>query len=619
MLAPNTLLQDRYLVMRLLGQGGMGAVYQATDRKFGNAVALKETFYNDFQLRKAFSHEATLLNRLRHAALPVVMDYFAIGERQFLVMQYIPGKDLEQLLVERKERGQGVFLASQVLRWADQLLDALEYLHSQKPPIIHRDIKPQNLKLTPRGEVILLDFGLAKGVTTQHSQVSQSIRGYTPNYASLEQIRGTGTDSRSDIYSIGATLYHLLTGEMPQDAMTRIAAMLMNQPDPLPPIDELNKDVQPAVAAVIEKAMAPHPDQRYASAAMLRQALRNANRNVPQAGFHSTKTLTDEPFKGNAAAAAAAVAFEGFPQQDALAAAQTVAPNATADVSTDHVIILLDEGNPPPVKSETEERPANFGRSEPSKQAQSESRRSRPFSRRRRRTRYGFYAALVLMMSVTAVGIYLYRSQDLKKRFLNAVANIVKNSQVGTSLTVPLRVEVLRYYLEIGSDGNETTLATGRMPLAAGSKFKFHFRPRENGYLYIIALTKGGSFQTFLTDQPMSGSGVTTNRVEANKDYQFPNGSDLWFQIERDEDVTPFVVIFSPSALKSPGFLSAQSGRTLTEAEIEELSQLRRSLATFTPELLAIADNNQPAVTVMTPAERPSNQPLIFEVSLKKK
>src|SRR5262245_31005052 len=151
MLAPNTLLQDRYLVMRLLGQGGMGAVYQATDRKFGNAVALKETFYSDVSLRKAFSHEARLLNRLRHAALPVVNDYFAIGDKQFLVMQYIPGKDLEQLLLERKGGGQGVFLTAQVMRWADQLLHALEYLHSQKPSIIHRDIKPQNLKLTPRG------------------------------------------------------------------------------------------------------------------------------------------------------------------------------------------------------------------------------------------------------------------------------------------------------------------------------------------------------------------------------------------------------------------------------------------------------------------------------------
>ena len=302
MLAPNTLLQGRYLVMRLLGQGGMGAVYQATDRKFGNAVALKETFYNDLQLRKAFSHEARLLNRLRHAALPVVTDYFAIGERQFLVMQYIPGKDLEQLLADRKAQSQGVFQPSQVLRWADQLLDALEYLHSQKPPIIHRDIKPQNLKLTPRGEVILLDFGLAKGIVTHQSQVSQSIRGYTPNYASLEQIRGTGTDARSDIYSIGATMYHLLTGEMPQDALTRIAAILMSQPDPLKSVSSMAPEVPAAIAQVIEKAMAPHPDQRYNSAAAMRQALRSVASSAPPPSLHRAQTLTDEPAKAPASA-----------------------------------------------------------------------------------------------------------------------------------------------------------------------------------------------------------------------------------------------------------------------------------------------------------------------------
>src|SRR5262245_32613482 len=349
MLAPNTLLQDRYLVMRLLGQGGMGAVYQATDRKFGNAVALKETFYNDLQLRKAFSHEARLLNRLRHAALPVVTDYFAIGERQFLVMQYIPGKDLEQLLADRKAQGQGLFTSSQVLRWADQLLDALEYLHSQKPPIIHRDIKPQNLKLTPRGEVILLDFGLAKGIVTHQSQVSQSIRGYTPNYASLEQIRGTGTDARSDLYSIGATMYHLLTGEMPQDALTRIAAILMSQPDPLKSISSMNPEVPVSVAQVIEKAMAAHPDQRYSSAAAMRQALRSVASSAPPASLHRAQTLTDEPVKVMNAAAVERSANRALPPPPIMraeaaqpAAAQAEAKKEESQI-TDHIIVLLDK------------------------------------------------------------------------------------------------------------------------------------------------------------------------------------------------------------------------------------------------------------------------------------
>ena len=254
MLAPNTLLQDRYLVLRLLGQGGMGAVYQATDRKFGNAVAVKETFYSNEQLRRAFSREARLLNRLRHPALPVVMDYFSIADKQFLAMQYIPGKDLEQLLEERKTTGQGPFLVPQVMEWADRLLDALEYLHAQDPPVIHRDIKPQNLKLTPRGEVVLLDFGLAKDALAnqpEEQKGSQSLRGYTPHYASLEQIRGSGTDERSDLYSLAATLYHLLTGVMPPDAMTRMAAEMMGERDLLRLASELNSAVPARVAEVL--------------------------------------------------------------------------------------------------------------------------------------------------------------------------------------------------------------------------------------------------------------------------------------------------------------------------------------------------------------------------------
>src|ERR671926_1031853 len=197
MIAPGTVLQNRYAVERRIGEGGMGAVYVATDRRFGSTVALKETFFDDPSLRKAFEREARLLNRLRHHALPRVSDHFEESEGQFLVMEYIPGEDLSQML---KARGGTGFPVKQVLAWADQLLDALDYLHTQEPPVIHRDIKPQNLKLTPRGGIVLLDFGLAKGAVSQQSHLTgaSSIFGYTPQYAPLEQIQGTSMDARSD-------------------------------------------------------------------------------------------------------------------------------------------------------------------------------------------------------------------------------------------------------------------------------------------------------------------------------------------------------------------------------------------------------------------------------------
>src|SRR6266404_316747 len=222
MLAADIVLQERYRIIRQLGQGGMGAVYEAIDERLDTMVALKETLFTDEKLRKQFEREARLLARLHHPALPRVSDHFNEGDGQFLVMQYIAGEDLAEMLTQRN----APFPQPEVVRWADQLCDALDYLHTQEPQIIHRDIKPQNLKLTARGQIVLLDFGLAKGQAGELSRIttSASIFGYTPNYAPLEQIQGLGTDARSDIYSLAATAYHLMTGVKPPDALTRAGA-----------------------------------------------------------------------------------------------------------------------------------------------------------------------------------------------------------------------------------------------------------------------------------------------------------------------------------------------------------------------------------------------------------
>jgi eukaryotic-like serine/threonine-protein kinase len=272
MLTPETILQGRYRIVRQLGQGGMGAVYEAIDQRLDTTVALKETLFADERLRKQFEREARLLARLHHPALPRVSDHFAEGDGQFLVMQFIPGDDLSEMMTRKR----GPFPADQVLTWADQLLDALDYLHTQDPQIVHRDIKPQNLKLTSRGQIILLDFGLAKGQTggdVSRATTAASIFGYTPNYAPLEQIQGLGTDSRCDLYSLGATLYHLMTGVKPPDALTRAAAVVNGQADPLAPASVANPAIPHDVDAVLAKAMAQNREQRYATATEMRNAL----------------------------------------------------------------------------------------------------------------------------------------------------------------------------------------------------------------------------------------------------------------------------------------------------------------------------------------------------------
>jgi formylglycine-generating enzyme required for sulfatase activity len=276
MLSPNTILKNRYRIIHELGHGGMGAIYQAMDENLSCVVAVKETFATTDDQRRAFKREAELLANLNHPTLPKVMDHFTHDEGQFLVMQFVPGHDLAELLGLREQP----FSVARVLDWADQLLDALNELHSSDPPIIHRDIKPSNLKVTPKGRILLLDFGLAKGVAGQMATAevnthSSSIYGYTAHYAPLEQIRRAGTDARSDLYSLGATMWTLLTGKVPPDALSRIAEKEDGNPDPLCAAGELNPKVSPALSSSINRAMALNRAHRHASAAELRKDLAN--------------------------------------------------------------------------------------------------------------------------------------------------------------------------------------------------------------------------------------------------------------------------------------------------------------------------------------------------------
>jgi formylglycine-generating enzyme required for sulfatase activity len=295
MLEPGLVLQGRYRIDRALGRGGMGAVYLATDQTFGSTVAIKQTLCEGADLEKAFQREARLLNSLRHAALPVVIDYFSDAHGQFLVMQYIPGDDFGVLLDGRSEP----FPTAQVADWAEQLLDALQYLHEHDPQVIHRDVKPRNLKLTPRGEVVLLDFGLSKS-TPLESRVagtSVSVLGYTPHYAPFEQIQGQGTDQRSDLFALAATLYHLLTAVLPPDAMVRALTTMNGQADPLQPAHVVNPAVPVALSTVVHQAMAMGRDQRPETAAAMRAALRAARETpspsvaAPELGIGAAATI----------------------------------------------------------------------------------------------------------------------------------------------------------------------------------------------------------------------------------------------------------------------------------------------------------------------------------------
>ncbi len=263
---PNTLLNKRYRIEGVLGHGGMSSVYRAYDENIGVPVAVKENLVLTEEYSKQFQREANILATLRHPNLPRVSDYFAItGQGQYLVMDYIEGEDLRER-IERVEQ----LPQQEVILIGSAICDALIYLHQRIPPVIHRDIKPGNIKITPEGHVVLVDFGLVK-LLEGNQQTTTGARAMTPGYSPPEQY-GTGhTDERSDIYSLGATLYAALTGVIPEDGLSRLTGKAK-----LASLRKKRPDISFELIIVIEKALEVEPEKRYQNAEEFRQDLLKA-------------------------------------------------------------------------------------------------------------------------------------------------------------------------------------------------------------------------------------------------------------------------------------------------------------------------------------------------------
>ena len=273
-LAPGTLLAGRYLIQGYIGGGGFGHIYKAHDKVLGHRRAIKEAFYRDVQTQRQFRLEAEFLLNARHPNLVRGYAVFEQAGRFYLVMDYVDGNTLEEIAIQHIRHSGRPLLETQVLDWILPICDALQALHNQPTPIIHRDVKPANVKLTRDGTPILIDLGLAK-LYNAGTQTLGAALAFTPGYAPPEQYQASGaTDQRTDVYGLGATLFYLLTGYQPTEAPARLG------PHALPAPRALNPAISRQIEAIVMKAMSLDPRERQQSASILLEELRQARAHL---------------------------------------------------------------------------------------------------------------------------------------------------------------------------------------------------------------------------------------------------------------------------------------------------------------------------------------------------
>jgi tRNA A-37 threonylcarbamoyl transferase component Bud32 len=317
-LPPQSQLRGRYLILQLVGQGGMAAVYRATSLKRNATVAIKEMSQDGLtptelkESLESFRFEAVTLQRLRHPNLPRVYETFSENTRHYLVMDYIEGKTLEQ---HQQALGGGALPEAEVLRWAEQITSVLGYLHSQQPPIIFRDLKPSNIMLAVDGQIKLIDFGIARVFAPGRSRDTQVLG--TPGFAPPEQYGKAQTDARADVYALGCTLYQLLTGYDPGST-----------PFNLPPLHTRNPSVSPALERALGRATKLSRDERYPSMQAFAADLRAAGATTTQARTQTRAGAGSSGTRAGASPAASGAARRGA----GVGAAHVANPTAAAVV-----------------------------------------------------------------------------------------------------------------------------------------------------------------------------------------------------------------------------------------------------------------------------------------------
>lgn len=526
MLTSGKKLDGRYVVREEIGSGGFGAVYRAIDTRFGgnNQVAIKKIVQSSEQAAKAFRNEADLLYNLSHPNLPRVTDCFQEDGANFIVMEYISGDDLLKSLKSGKR-----FAVTEVLEIADTVLDALEYLHSFL--IFHRDVKPDNIKINENGKIYLLDFGTAKGNfdETTVTRVSRSVTGFTPFYAPLEQILRADassflflksleptqlenfldrkTDARSDIYSLGATAYHLLTGHFPEKAMatTRAYSVWSGKPDTLPSCRDLNSEIPLGLAQIVHRCLEIEPEKRFQSATELRAALKNLS-SAAEINEIVSAPLTQMP-------SALSFASENAPSH-------TVAfPNASRRSTLEKTALLQSPETESQIFPPAASTPPNFVAEGEPVLATIESffvagenqENVKP------KSKMPIYLGLFILLAILGVSGGWLAWRNLAGTSLPPDAHSTGTTSSGRILNYSLLVQKMRD----GKKFQEPFESSGREIFESGYQFQVRLVPPADGYLYAFAegLDKNGA-KIFTIQFPTPKKNSGSAEVVALQNYE---------------------------------------------------------------------------------------------------
>lgn len=602
-------IRGRYKVIQEISRGGMGVVFLALDLLKNQEVAVKKSFFSGTEgARKGFEIEAKLLARLNHEGLPKVVDYFFLEDNsQALVMDFITGDTLTDILESGKLRmGRGLDVLK-ILDWAIQILDILRYLHNFEPPIVHRDIKPNNIKLTKEGKIILLDFGLAKGS-------ADTLVGGMSGYSPLEQIQRTGTDTRSDIYALGTTLYHLLADEYPMTALQRFqeiysqasdAGAVSLLPDPQKAVIEINPQIPPTVSEIVVKAMALMPEKRFQSADEMKTEILKAKRSleygISQFGANTNFEIPEDLEKQRALIDEAEENLPGWqplkkaekqPEISDISSAPIPKPpelNKLEDTVSSEALFgesiekdlsqknLLDDISMPDTPIETPletpiETPIFLPKQD---EAQAKNNKSK--------IAFAIVGASFLIL-LTTLGIFAW--YFLVKPKPPETANIQPNTLSDSSLILSKKDEPLKNIIEITRYGvgkkGKLSVLTEEYQFAAEEPFKFGLKSVQAGFLYLISSDTSGEVQLVY-----SSRNKEKHEIKQESEKIFPPGDYLRFpKTAPAESAAYFVIVpsWDDDLAKRILKILGNGERQITSSDVSELMK----------DLDKLAEKNEP-------------------------